>query len=47
MTLSGLANGTYVLWADLYYNDFVGSSSGSVKIPIIASFTRQGTTTII
>lgn len=46
MTLSGLANGTYVLWADLYYNDFVGSSSGSVKIPIIASFTRQGTTTI-
>jgi len=46
MTLSGLANGTYVLWADLYYNDFVGSSDGSVDIPIIASFTRQGTTVI-
>ncbi|MDZ7636022.1 MAG: hypothetical protein U5L72_16940 [Bacteroidales bacterium] len=46
MTLSGLANGTYVLWVDLYYNDFVGSSDGSVDIPIVAAFTRQGTTVI-
>lgn len=46
MTLSGLANGSYLLVADLYYNDFVGSSDGSVKIPIVASFTRQGTSVI-
>lgn len=46
MTLSGLANGTYLLVADLYYNDFVGYSDGSVKIPIVASFTRQGTSVI-
>ena len=32
--------------ADLYYNDFVGYSDGSVKIPIVAKFTRQGTTVI-
>ncbi len=46
MTLSGLANGSYLLVADLYYNDFVGYSDGSVKIPIVASFTRQGTNII-
>lgn len=46
MTLSGLDNGTYLLVADLYYNDFVGYSDGSVKIPIVASFTRQGTSVI-
>lgn len=46
MTLSGLDNGTYLLVADLYYNDFVGYSDGSVKIPIVATFTRQGTSVI-
>jgi hypothetical protein len=46
MTLSGLDNGSYLLVADLYYNDFVGYSDGSVKIPIVASFTRQGTSVI-
>lgn len=46
MTLSGLADGTYVLWVDLYYNDFIPDSDGSVNIPIIASFTRQGTSVI-
>jgi hypothetical protein len=46
MTLSGLDDGSYLLWCDLYYNDFVGYSDGSVKIPIIATFTRQGTTVI-
>jgi hypothetical protein len=46
MTLSGLADGAYLLVADLYYNDFVGYSDGSVNIPIIASFTRQGTSVI-
>jgi hypothetical protein len=46
MTLSGLDNGTYLLVADLYYNDFVGSSDGSVMIPIVATFTRQGTSLI-
>lgn len=46
MTLSGLNDGAYLLVADLYYNDFVGYSDGSVKIPIIASFTRQGTSVI-
>ena len=46
MTLSGLADGAYLLWVDLYVNDFVGYSDGSVKIPIVASFTRQGTTVV-
>jgi len=46
MTLSGLDDGIYLLVADLYYNDFVGYSDGSVKIPIVASFTRQGTSVI-
>ena len=46
LTLSGLANGSYLLVADLYYNDFVGETDGSVKIPIVASFTRQGTSII-
>jgi hypothetical protein len=46
MTLEGLADGSYLLWCDLYYNDFVGYSDGSVKIPIVAKFTRQGTTVI-
>jgi hypothetical protein len=46
LTLEGLDDGSYLLWCDLYYNDFVGYSDGSVKIPIIAKFTRQGTTVI-
>jgi hypothetical protein len=46
MTLSGLDDGSYLLWVDLYYNDFVGYSDGSVMIPIVASFTRQGTSVI-
>jgi hypothetical protein len=46
MTLEGLDDGSYLLWADLYYNDFVGYSDGSVKIPIVAKFTRQGTTVV-
>ena len=46
MTLSGLDDGSYLLWVDLYYNDFVGYSDGSVMIPIVASFTRQGTTVV-
>jgi len=43
MTLSGLDDGAYLLVADLYYNDFAGVSDGSVMIPIITTFTRQGT----
>jgi len=43
MTLSGLDDGVYLLVADLYYNDFVGYSDGSVKIPIVAYFSRMGT----
>jgi len=46
MTLSGLADGSYVLWCDLWFNGFYGYSDGSVKIPIVASFTRQGTTVV-
>jgi len=46
MTLSGLDDGSYLLWCDLYYNDFVGYSDGSVKIPIVATFTRQGTSVV-
>lgn len=46
LTLSGLDDGSYILWADLYYNEFFGYSDGSVKIPIVAKFTRQGTTVI-
>lgn len=44
INFEGYEDGTYVLFADLYYNDFVGASDGSVKIPIVATFTRQGTT---
>lgn len=43
INFEGYADGTYVLFVDLYYNDFVGYSDGSVKIPIVATFTRQGT----
>ena len=44
MVLSGLADGTYILWCDLSKNWFIGDDTdGSVKIPIVASFTRQGT----
>jgi hypothetical protein len=46
LTLEGLDDGSYLLWCDLYYNDFAGVSDGTVKIPIIAKFTRQGTTVI-
>lgn len=46
LTLEGLDDGSYLLWCDLYYNDFVGYSDGSVKIPIVAKFTRQGTSVI-
>jgi hypothetical protein len=46
MTLEGLDDGSYLLWCDLYYNGFTGYSDGSVKIPIVAKFTRQGTTVI-
>ncbi len=43
MILSGLADGSYLLWCDLYKNYFIPDTDGSVTIPIIASFTRQGT----
>jgi len=46
MSLSGLDDGSYLIVADLYNNKFYGKSDGSVKIPIIASFTRQGTSVI-
>lgn len=46
MSISGLDDGNYLLVADLWFNDFVGETDGSVKIPIIASFTRQGTNII-
>jgi len=46
MAISGLDDGTYFLVADLYNNGFYGYSDGSVKIPIIATFTRQGTNII-
>jgi hypothetical protein len=49
MTLSGLDDGTYLLVADLWYNgllDIGSGSDGSVNIPIIASFTRQGTSIV-
>ncbi len=46
MTFSGLDDGSYLLWCDLYYNDFTGFSDGSVKIPIVAAFTRQGTSVV-
>ena len=46
MKISGLEDGIYLLVADLWFNDFVGETDGSVKIPIIASFTRQGTSII-
>jgi len=42
-TLEGLDDGSYLLWCDLFFNDFVGSSDGSVKIPIIAVFSHPGT----
>jgi hypothetical protein len=41
-----LEEGSYYIVADLYSNPFVGESDGSVKIPIIATFTREGTTVI-
>ena len=46
MRISGLDDGIYLLVADLWFNDFVGETDGSVKIPITASFTRQGTSII-
>lgn len=38
--------GSYYIVADLYDNPFVGESDGSVKIPIIATFTREGTSVV-
>lgn len=46
LTLSGLDDGTYILWADLFYSDFAGESNDSSLINIVTSFTRQGTSLV-
>jgi hypothetical protein len=47
MTLSGLADGVYYLVAELWYNGLATyDGDGSFTIPIVTSFTRQGTSVI-
>lgn len=46
LTLSGLADGTYILWADLYASDFAGSSNDSSLIAITTTFNRPGTSLV-
>jgi hypothetical protein len=44
LTLSGLDDGEYILWADTYTNVFKGSSNDSSLVFVTTNFTRQGTT---
>lgn len=47
LTLSGLADGTYYLVAELWANGLIDlGSDGSTQIPIVTSFTRQGTSVV-
>jgi hypothetical protein len=46
MTLSGLDDGEYILWADLYGSDFAGSTNDSSLIAVTSTFNRLGTSLI-
>jgi len=46
LTLSGLADGEYIIFVDLWSNDFAGESNDSTKINIWTYLTRQGTALI-
>lgn len=46
LTLSGLDDGTYILWADLYASDFAGSSNDSSLIAITTTFNRPGSSLV-
>jgi hypothetical protein len=43
LVLSGLDDGDYILWADLYWSGFAGESNDSSLIAITTVFNRQGT----
>ena len=43
LTLSGLDDGEYILWADLYGSDFAGSTNDSSLIAVTSTFNRLGT----
>ena len=46
LTLSGLDDGEYILWADLYASDFAGSTNDSSLIAITTTFNREGTSLV-
>ena len=46
LTLSGLPDGEYILFVDLWENGFAGESNDTARIAITTSFTRQGTSLI-
>jgi hypothetical protein len=45
--IAGLDDGEYIVWADLWVNDFYNTfyafSDSTVKLPVIANFQQQGT----
>jgi hypothetical protein len=46
LVLSGLPNGEYIIFVDLWSNDFAGESNTTTKINIWTYLTRQGTSLI-